>query len=124
MKRKIAWSTVGLCGALIFTSVASARGSDWQSSFELGRRAFADGRYMQAEEEFRSALESAESFGKSDPRLSETLTALAELYEKEGKWTQAEAIYWRCLEAQEAALGPDNQQLSETLSRLAQIYTL
>ena len=57
-----------------------------------GAQAYAQGRYAEAEQHFKAALQEAKRFGSQDPRLATSLNNLAELYRVQGRYAEAEKL--------------------------------
>src|SRR4051812_37363506 len=87
-----------LMGALcLFCSYGSglSQGSFWQANFERGHQLREQRHYREAEQSYRAALAEAESFGSADPRLAQSLNALATVYYDTGQYSRAEPLYQR-----------------------------
>src|SRR5262245_26298629 len=94
----------------------------WERSFHEGEGALAEDRVRDAERALLSALQDAETFEASDPRLTATLDALTRLYLGEGDAAQAIQFLNRSLEARERAWGSESPKLAGTLADLARAY--
>jgi tetratricopeptide (TPR) repeat protein len=95
------------------------------------------GRYAQAEPYAKEALERAEDLyvaeggtldffagflGLASPGLGTSLNNLAMIYEKQGRYAEAEPLLTRALAIQEKALGPDHPDVADSLNNLATLY--
>ena len=56
------------------------------------------------------------------PMLRRSLNNLAALYDKQGRYADAEPLYKRSLAIQEKALGPDHPDVATSLNNLAVLY--
>src|SRR5437660_6470889 len=91
------------------------QGSAWQRRMDAGEEAVRQGRHAGAEQQYLDALQIAEGFGPSDPRLVESLIRLGLLYAPPGKLAhmqkQAEPLLRRALAIQEGSRGPDSAEV-------------
>ena len=85
---------------------------------DAGTEAYEQGNYTEAEKLFVAALKEAEKFGPQDPRLATSLNNLANLYNTQGKYGEADPLYKRSLEIWEKALGPDHPSVATSLENL------
>ena len=67
----------------------------WHECVEAGRKACDAGDYAAAEKKYLLALKMAQHLGRSDTRMSMTVSCLAYLYAAQGKYDQAEPLYKR-----------------------------
>jgi tetratricopeptide (TPR) repeat protein len=83
--------------------------STWQRQMEAAESAWQQGRLVGAEQRLQDALLEAERLDPRSPQLVRTLTILAELYRKQGRSRDAEAVAARLkgLAAAPATAGPD-----------------
>ena len=123
--------------------------ASWQSLSQEGYTAFEKRRYSQAETKFQDALKFAENLtaGKTVPsyvgaknapgnttetadvevdradfeRLTKTLNNLAALYQLQGKYEMAEAMYDRCLDLRLDLYGDDHLEVAINLHNLASL---
>lgn len=79
----------------------------WKSLVEAGNASYERGKIPEAEVKFLAALEEAEKFGETDPRLALSLNNLAAMYHEQGKFTMAEPLYKRSLAIREAVHGQE-----------------
>jgi len=101
------------CGLLIMLlplAVAAPAGaadwSAWQRHMEAAQRAFEQGRLSGAEERLADAVREAELQDPKSPQLARSLTALAEVYRKQGREREAQAVTAR-VDALNRAIGAD-----------------
>jgi len=104
---------------LLLLGPLAMAGESWSSHTRAGEMAFAYGRIETAEKEFQAALDLAKTFGEDDPRLEESLSNLARLYEHQGDLDRAEPLYQLELAAGEHRLGKNSPELLDTLAALA-----
>ena len=71
-----------------------------------GQQAMGQGKFANAEEQFKLALQEAEQAGPKDPKLPSALNMLANCYKQQGKFAEAEPLYKRAIEVKERAVGP------------------
>src|SRR6266849_9275533 len=76
------------------------------SHFDAGLSAHRQGHYQEAEEHFLLDLEDIREQGGNSAALAPTLNNLAESYEGEHKYAQAESFYKQSLATYEKTLGP------------------
>ena len=96
---------------------AAGRLSDLGDRY-LGQDALAD-----AEAAFRGALAIFEAaLGPADPRVADSMTALADVRAERRDFTGAESLYQRALAVNEMAYGPDDARLASPLANLAGLY--
>jgi tetratricopeptide (TPR) repeat protein len=94
----------------------------WKELDQAGAKALAEGRPIDAEKNWKSALQLAERFGPDDGRLTISLNNLAEFYQNEGKYTEAEPLRKRALALMEKILGPEHPLVVQGLYSLATLY--
>ena len=87
-------------------------------------KAFQERKYPEAELLYANALQQAELFGPTDPRLATNLNNLAELYVQRGRFAEAEPLYKRSIESWEKARGPEEPSLASVLGNLGELYRL
>src|SRR5206468_3405253 len=101
-----------------------AQDSLWEKYMAAGAESFGKGQLPEAEKMWLAARKEAESsFGPNDIRLAATLTNLAELYRRQGKYPQAGWLHRRALAIRERALGPSHPGVTVSLAHLAALYT-
>ena len=110
---------------ILFVSVflgGCARDGQWTNLSEAGRKAFQEGRYEEAAARYEEALQEANRFEKSDPRLETTLDNLARVYELQGMYRKAEVINQRLWEIKKATLGEKHPGVVRSMENLAGTY--
>jgi len=108
--------------ALLISGPAHAGEAEWSAHMDAGESAYRAGDYRAATTRFEAALQEAQSFGASDPRLATTLNNLALVYRVQGHYGEAEPLYRRSLGLREKALGPDHPEIAQSLNNLAVLY--
>ena len=91
----------------------------WEKAMNEADRLRHLGQYQEAEKSYLSALEEAAKFGSQDPRLAKSLNDLAAVYKRQGKYTEAEPLYYRALAIWEKTLGPEHAYFAAGLNNLA-----
>jgi tetratricopeptide (TPR) repeat protein len=80
-------------------------------------------RYTEAEPLYQRALAIREQqLGPEHPDVAQTLSNLANLYNRQGQYTKAEPLYQRALAIREQQLGPEHPDVALTLNGLATLY--
>ena len=101
---------------------ASAQGIEWKSLNDEVNSLYRQGHYDRAIVVAKKALQVAEQAGGPDhPDVAQSLNNLAELYQTQGQYAQAEPLYKRSL-AIWKALGPDHPDVATSLNNLAVLY--
>ena len=62
------------------------------------------------------------ALGPDHPDLAIDLNNLALLYDTQGRYAEAEALYQRSLTIREKALGPEHPDVAGSLNNLAELY--
>ncbi len=100
----------------------------------LAGAALAQGRLAEAEQFAKQAIslneklfalndpESARLFGFNYPYTATSMAILAEVYQAQGRFSEAEATYKRALAIQESSLGSNHSETANTLEKLAGLY--
>lgn len=78
----------------------------WERYNTLGQQAMSQGKPVDAEAQFKLALQEAESAGPNDPRIVTSLNNLGNCYRQQGKFAEAEPCYKRAIEVQTRLKGP------------------
>jgi tetratricopeptide (TPR) repeat protein len=96
-------------------------GSDsvWKGNTEAERKAFSEGRYLEAVNYAQAAVKDAEAFGPQDPRLATSLHNAGELYTRLEKYDEAERFLQRALSIREKTL--ENAETARTICALARL---
>jgi tetratricopeptide (TPR) repeat protein len=90
--------------------------TDWIVSNEAGLKAFQEGRYEEAAQNFRQAVERAGKLKPQDYRIEDSLHGLAETYRLQKKYSEAEPVYRRYLALHWG--GPNAPEVIDRLSAL------
>jgi tetratricopeptide (TPR) repeat protein len=90
--------------------------TDWIVSNEAGLKAFQQGRYEEAAQNFRQAVERAGKLKPQDYRIEDSLHGLAETYRLQKKYSEAEPVYRRYLALHWG--GPNAPEVIDRLSAL------
>ena len=75
----------------------------WDLHTDQGTTLMEQGKFPEAEQELNSALKLAEQFGEQDPRLIQSLTNLAILYNAKGEPEEAETLLQQTIAIHEKA---------------------
>src|SRR3954451_4635729 len=102
---------------------ADDRDVAWQRRLDAGKVSYAEGRYAEAQAWLELACKGAEAFGEGDPRLTESLDRLGNLYLARGRLGDAERIHLRVLRLHETARDPvTHRGTVANLNNLAGVY--
>jgi tetratricopeptide (TPR) repeat protein len=116
--------------ALVFAAAglhAQSETSDdarWKELDGAGSQSLAEGRSAEAEKSWKEALQLAERFGAEDGRLIISLNNLADLYQNQARYAEAEPYRKRALGLMEKRLGPEHPLVVEGINSLAKLYWL
>ena len=98
-----------------------ARGATAIELNNTGSRAYADGRYVEAERQFRRAL--SELGGTPDSYVQSTIYInLGAVYRAEARYAESETFYLRALADREASFGKKSPELIGPLNGLTLLY--
>lgn len=106
---------------LLSAQAGLADADSWSKNVEAGTNALNDGRYTDAERSLVRAVKEAEAFGKDDPRLGESQSALARVFLKQGRFVEADRLCQRAQSLLEKARGKDNPAVARCLNLRAEI---
>ena len=106
---------VGIAVALFLSSSDSV----WKENMEAERKAFREGRYLEAVNYAQAAVKDAEAFGAQDPRLATSLHNAGELYTRLERYDEAERFLQRALSIREKTL--ENAETARTICALARL---
>jgi hypothetical protein len=106
---------VGIAVALYL----SGSDSVWKGNMEAERKAFREGRYLEAVNYAQAAVKDAEAFGAQDPRLATSLHNAGELYTRLERYDEAERFLQRALSIREKTL--ENAETARTICALARL---
>jgi tetratricopeptide (TPR) repeat protein len=95
---------------------------EWDEHMKAGSKASTSFHFARAEKEFQAALDRTQAFPSTDFRTAETLSKLASLYTREGKFAEAENRQKQAVAMFEASAAPDDLRLACALIGLAVIY--
>jgi tetratricopeptide (TPR) repeat protein len=93
----------------------------WEYHTRAGEWAFAENDYGKAEQSFRTALKTAQSFSAGDPRIERSYFNLARLLEHQTRLDEAQPYFVLLLAAQEYRVGKSHPDLLETLAGLGRV---
>ena len=93
-----------------------AQNTNWETYIDAGNKERNEGHYNQAEKLYLLAVEEAQKLGQQDTRYAISLNNLGELYDTQGKYTQAEPLLKRALAIDEKALGSNHPDVARDLN--------
>jgi tetratricopeptide (TPR) repeat protein len=93
----------------------------WERFNMTGQQAMVQGRWADAERDFKTALVEAEAAGRLDRRLPITLTNLANCYRHQGRYAEAEPLYKRALQVKITQVGPVSYDLIPIMENYAKM---
>ncbi len=91
----------------------------WNESWKIASEATSEEDLAKAEEVLSLSLKEAERSGSKDSRLAAVLNCLAQVYEKQHRYAEAEALYTRVLAIDEKVLGKEHSAIINDLDNLA-----
>jgi tetratricopeptide (TPR) repeat protein len=97
-----AFGVAALLVVLIAGRLGAAQENTWAQNFELGKKLFSQGRFVEADRHMTQALEQVEASGGRDVRLFQTLNRLSLIRHELGRLEEAVALGKRALSAAEA----------------------
>ena len=107
------WLLVVLLHLALVSAPACTLDTTWAERIERGQSAYQYGDYVEAETQFRAAVEQAETFADEDPRRANSLNGLALLYYAQGRYADA-------LNCQgQASLSTECRRLLDTYNQVA-----
>ncbi len=115
--QRIIWAA-----SMIWALVVLVQSIPYYQSISAGKQSFKAGLYDQAEQHFKSALKTAESFHSQDSRLANSLNNLAELYRTQARYADAEPIYKRLLSVAEKSWWQKDIGIAISHHNLASLY--
>jgi len=127
-RRRGVWTFVigGAAGLFVILLIGIAvalylSGSDsvWKGNMEAERKAFLEGRYLEAVNYAQAAVKDAEAFGQQDPRLATSLHNAGELYTRLERYDEAERFLQRALSIREKT--SENAETARTICALARL---
>jgi tetratricopeptide (TPR) repeat protein len=111
-------ATVG-CLILILSVSGFAQTNSWEELRGEGKKAQKEARYADAEMYFRAARDEAQRLGTSNPRLLTSLNDLAEMFQVQGRYGDANEYLVRVLTLKQEALGFASPEIVPALEALA-----
>lgn len=112
---------VALLWFFLLGSMPLAAQTSWEEHTRLGELAFAVNNKERAEQEFRAALQLAQSLPASDRRLATSLRNLARILEHQSRWDEAQPLYELLLAVHETNLGQSHPGLLSTLAAAGRV---
>ena len=94
----------------------------WERYMAAGFEARRRDNHREALRYFRSAEFEAKTRAPEGPRMATTLTALAYVYQDQGRYAKAEPLYERALAIREKVLGPVHSAVADSLYNLGGLY--
>lgn len=110
-------------GIVLIGEVVFAQERPWQAMNAQATQLQRQGRYVEARDQFQSALKLLEQSPADDPRLPIAMNNLASAYQDLGKYVDAERLYLRAVARLQSAHGKDHPSLATPLGNLAAMYT-
>jgi tetratricopeptide (TPR) repeat protein len=99
-----------------------ASSTTWEQFHEAGRRRFAEGDAVGAEQAFRAAIARAEQPGSDPLQLASSLSSLGQLKYQQKENAVAEECFRRSLELREGVLGAEHPTVIGGINNLAALY--
>jgi tetratricopeptide (TPR) repeat protein len=115
-------SGVSFSDALSKAQSPAAPGRSFSAAIAAAGRAQGDGNYVEAEKQFKAAIEIAKGFPQGDTRITKPLQLLGDLYQSTGQFSDAEQAFRSALEINREVLGPDHYEVAVSLSSLGGLY--
>lgn len=108
------------------TVSAATRGGSpaWRAATDAGLEAFRKRNAAEAERQFKAALAEAEKLGPKEPKISDSLKALARLYQLTGQLGPAEEFCRRRLAFNEKAQRAGHMEIAHSQLELADVLRL
>ena len=113
-----------MMAATFLDHTAIGQDAAWEGLINTGRNALQQGNFSEAERQFESALEAAESFPSGDARLGKSFNNLAAVYYAQEDYARAEPLMRRALAELRETLGPEDTEVAQTMKNLAALYYL
>ena len=85
--------------------------SSWERYNIAGQQALSAGKPLDAEQQFKLAIKEAESMGPREPKIAQSMSALANAYRQQGKYAEAEPMYKQAIEKMTSIKGPTCSEL-------------
>ena len=93
----------------------------WERYNLGGQQSMTQGKFSEAENQFRMALQEAEKLGLSDARLPTSLNNLANCLRQQGRYAEAQPLYTRALELKTRQVGPFSTDLVPIMENYAKM---
>ncbi len=104
---------------LVIVLYMSGSDSGWKGNVEAERKAFREGRYLEAVNFAQAAMKEAEAFGEQDPRLATSLHNAGELYTRLERYDEAERFLQRAFSIRKKVL--EDPETARTICALARM---
>jgi len=122
LRRLPTWTLVSLLCLAQFTSLGWAQDTRWDELMQAGKAVLEAKQYKQAENYYKEALAEASTGDPHDPKVIDSLQALATLQHAQGKLLAEEPFLRRILELREDKLGPADPEVVPAILGLAWLY--
>ncbi|MBX9725553.1 MAG: serine/threonine-protein kinase, partial [Candidatus Obscuribacterales bacterium] len=97
--------------------------AQWKTLDEAGEKALNAGLLSEAEDDFSRAVKIADSNDDSDnPNLYHSMTGLASVYQRQGRYDMAENVFKQIMQKIEKAETPNSANLAPVLVKLGKLY--
>ncbi len=121
---------LGLCivVVLLTTGVLHAGGSqkekalDWNGYTQAGKLALESKNYDKAELSFKKALVLASTQNKASLEVAMSLDNLAQLYQRQGRYLEADPMYRKAIELYQKRLGREHKLVGQAIKNLSALY--
>ncbi len=101
--------------------VADSQTTLWNTYVDSARKEVEQRHFLEARKMLAEAQKEADSFPAGDSRRTATLLELADVNFLEGKYTEAEPMYWKVMDENERTAGQDSPKVAEIVERLSGI---
>jgi tetratricopeptide (TPR) repeat protein len=95
---------------------------EWEKAYKQSQSLGGDGKYNEAIVSAKKALKLAEKNWPNDSQHSNSLYLLADLYDSQGLYANAEPLFKQCLVIEEKNLGSNHPDVATTVNGLALLY--
>src|SRR5260221_3226586 len=117
------WPLAGFLLIGLFPQHASPQDTQRQDRIDAARKALSENRLTDAEKMFLAAIQEAQELGSAGVYPGEAQERLAIVYNMQGKFTQAQAVYKKAAEIFEKTYGPNSPEGLVHWDNLALLYT-
>ena len=123
LNRAYLWSTIGLLCLIL--SLGEARGQQelWDKHMQVAKEAYANSKYLEAEQHLLAAIEAAKRFPPEDPRAGSSIDLLAHVYKATGRYKDAESRFEDALEFYALRFGPAHPWTIAEVNNLGSLYS-